>query len=217
MPTIEPTASDRAGSIVVPGTGRVAVSPDVADVRLGVSLTRPTVEAARAEAAASMDAILAAIDSAGVERRDVRTTLLSVQPQYDYRDGRAPRLVGYQLANAVDVTVRDLGRLGDVVDGTLGAGATSLDRLSFRVADPSDAERDARLAAMADARSRADVLAAAAGLTILGVSDVVEGAAAASPLPRFRELHVAMADASTPIEAGTTEIVVGVTVSYRTS
>ena len=91
--------------------------------------------------------------------------LLSVQPRYDYRDGKAPALTGYDLANVVEVTVRDLGALGAVVDGALTAGATSLDGLTFRVDDPREAERAARTAAVGEARARADVLAAAAGLS----------------------------------------------------
>ena len=122
---------------MVSGTGRVAVEPDVAELRLGVAIARPTVEAARAGAAEAMAAILAAVTGAGVARRDVRTTLLSVQPRYDYRDGKAPALTGYDLANVVEVTVRDLGALGAVVDGALTAGATSLDGLTFRVDDPA--------------------------------------------------------------------------------
>ena len=86
-------------------------------------IARPTVEAARAAAAEAMAAILAAVTGAGVARRDVRTTLLSVQPRYDYRDGKAPALTGYDLANVVEVTVRDLGALGAVIDGALTAGA----------------------------------------------------------------------------------------------
>ncbi len=209
-------APPEAGTIVVGGTGRVAVEPDLAELRLGVSVARPTVAAARAEAAVTMDAILGAVLEAGIERRDVRTTLLSVQPRYDYRDGQAPRLTGYELANVVEVTVRDLARLGDVVDRTLGAGATSMDGLSFRVADPAPAEREARIRAMTEARSRADVLAEAAGLTIQGVADVVEGDPVRPPAPRLKaERMMAVADVGTPVEAGSMEIAVSVTVTYR--
>lgn len=206
------------GSIVVSGTGRVAVAPDVADLRLGVSVTRPTVDSARAEAAATMAAILSAVDAAGVPRRDVRTALLSVQPRYDYRDGKPPTLTGYELANVVEVTVRDLGRLGDVVDGTLGAGATSMDSLSFRVAEPAPAEREARILAMAAARARADVLAEAASLTITGVASVVEGVVGSLPGPRMKaERMMLAADAAMPVETGSQEVAVSVTVSYRTN
>jgi uncharacterized protein YggE len=209
----EPSSS--SGTIVVSGTGRVAVQPNVADLRLGVAISRPTVEAARAAAAEAMTAILTAVEAAGVARRDVRTMLLSVQPRYDYKDGEAPRLVGYDLANVVEVTVRTLAGLGGVIDGALLAGATSLDGLAFRVADPTEAERRARTAAVAEARARAEVLAAAAGVAIGGVTDIVEsGAPPTWPQPRMAKLAMA-ADAGTPVEAGSTEIAVTVTVSFR--
>jgi len=206
------------GTIVVSGTGRVSVQPDTADLRLGVSVARPTVEAARTEAGRTMDAILAAVDTAGVPRSDVRTAMLSVQPRYDYSDGRAPALTGYEIANIVEVTVRDLGALGGVVDGTLGAGVTSLDGLTFRVADPAPAEREARVRAMAEARSRADVLAESAGLTIEGVAEVVEGSPPRPPIPFPKAERMAMAaDVSTPVQAGELEVSVTVTVTYHTS
>ena len=207
----------QTGTIVVGGTGRVAVTPDIAELRLGVSVTRPTVAAARLEGAATMDAILTAVTQAGVERRDVRTTLLSVQPRYDYRDDQSPRLTGYELANLVEVTVRDLARLGETVDGVLGSGATSMDGLAFRVADPAPAERDARMQAMAIARARANVLAEAAGLSITGVADIVEGDAVRplAPYPKAERIQLASADTGTPVEGGSLEIAVSVTVTFR--
>ena len=204
------------GTIVVSGTGRVAVDPDVADLRLGVAVSRPTVEAARTAAAEAMTAILDAVVSAGVARRDVRTTLLSVQPRYDFRDGKAPTLVGYDLSNIVEVTARDLANLGAVVDGALTAGATSLDGLSFRIDDPREAERAARIAAVCEARSRAEILAEAAGVALAGVADIVEGGPPPTwPRPKAAQMLRAAADAGTPVEAGTTEISVTVTVTFR--
>jgi uncharacterized protein len=211
-----PSQSRDGGTIVVPGTGRVSVVPDVADLRLGVAVARPKVDAARSEAARLMDAILAAVDGAGVARRDVRTTLLSIQPRYDYREGRPPVLTGYELANVVEVTIRDLAKLGDVVDGALAAGATSMDGLTFRLADPAPPEREARRLAMADARSRADVLAGESGLQIEGVSSIVEGGPARPPIPFSKaDRMMAVADAATPVEAGALEIAVSVTVTFR--
>ena len=215
MPASRQAKDQGTGTIVVAGVGRVAVQPDVADLRLGLAVARPTVGAARSEAAATMGSILAAVSGAGVERRDIRTTLLSVQPRYDYRDNQSPVLTGYELANVVEVTVRDLARVGDVVDATLQAGATSLDSLSFRLADPEPAEREARLLAMAAARAGADVLAEAAGLELVGVSDIVEGDVSPPPMPRMKAERMMLYDAATPVEAGSMEVVVGVTVTYR--
>jgi uncharacterized protein len=207
------------GSIVVSGTGQVAVQPDVADLRLGVTLSRATVDEARADAAATMKAILTAVEGAGVAKKDVRTSLLSVQPRYEYRDNQPPALSGYELANVVEVTVRNLARLGDVVDGTLNAGATSIDSLTFRLDDPAPAEREARMRAMANARSRAGVLAEAAGVAISGVSSVVEDGAAPPPRPfaKAERMMSSAADVSTPVETGSLEVSVRVTVAYRTT
>jgi uncharacterized protein YggE len=211
------TTPTEAGTIVVGGTGRVAVQPDVADLRLGLSINRPTVDAARSDAATTMAAILAAVEAAGVPRRDVRTSMLSVQPRYDYRDGKAPVLTGYELSNLVEVTVRDLARLGATIDGTLAAGATSMDSLTFRVADPAPAEKEARVLAMAEARTRADVLAESAGLSIVGVSDIVEGSPVRPPMPfpKAGRMALAAADVATPVESGSLEVEVSVTVTYR--
>lgn len=208
----EPSAS---GTIIVGGVGRVALAPDLADLRLGVAVGRPTVAGARAEAARLMDAILGALDAAGVARADVRTAVLAVQPRYEYPDGRPPVLTGHELANVVEVTVRDLARLAAVIDGSLGAGATSLDGLTFRVADPSAAEQEARRAAMAQARSRADVLATSSDLTITGVLEVVEGVGGQPPGPHAKADRMLMVEAATPVEAGSVEISVAVTVTYR--
>jgi uncharacterized protein len=207
------------GSIVVSGTGQVAVHPDVADLRLGVTLSRATVDEARADAAATMKAILTAVEGSGVAKKDVGTSLLSVQPRYEYRDNQPPALSGYELANVVEVTVRNLARLGDVVDGTLKAGATSMDSLTFRLDDPAPAEREARMRAMANARSRADVLAEAAGVAISGVSSVIEDGAAPPPRPfaKAERMMAAAADVSTPVETGSLEVSVRVTVAYRTT
>ena len=209
------TDASHTATIVVSGTGRIAVEPDVADLRLGVAISRETVADARTEAARAMTAILDAIRAAGVADRDVRTSVLSVQPRYDYRDGRAPALVGYDLANVVEVTVRALESIGDVIDGSLRAGATSLDGLEFRVDDPTVPEAAARTAAVAAARSRADVLAGAAGVRISGVAGIVEGGSPpAFPLAKAARMSLA-ADPGTPVAAGTTEIAVTVTVTYR--
>jgi uncharacterized protein len=202
------------GTIVVGGTGRVAVTPDVADLRLGVAVGRPTVEAARAAAATAMTDILAALESAGVARTDIRTSLLSVQPRYDYRDGKPPTLTGYDLANVVEVTIRDLASLGAVVDGSLGAGATSLDGLTFRVADPSAAETVARQGAVADARVKAMTLAEAAHVRLVEVLEIVEGGPTPT-WPQPKAARMMAADASTPVEAGTNEISVSVTMTFR--
>ena len=203
-------------SISVPGIGRVSVQPDIATLRLGVLVVRQTAAAARESAAASMTAVLEALSAKGVAMKDLRTALLSLSPVTDYSPETGPRVTGYQAANSVGVTVRDLTSAGALIDAALAAGATSMDGLEFTVDDPSAAEEQARQLAMADAKRRAQTIAAASGVTLGGVIGVVEGDRGGEPgpypVPRAMAFKAEAAD--TPVEAGSQEIVVSVSVAY---
>jgi uncharacterized protein YggE len=203
-------------SVVVPGRGRVSVEPDLASVRLGVSVTRPTASEARESAATTMAAILAAISGGGVDRKDIRTALVSLSPVVDYSSERGPRVTGYQLTNTAEVTVRSLPTVGAVIDAGLAAGATSLDGLDFRLADPVPAETRARQAAFVDARRRAETLAGAAGRTLGPVVAIAEGQGPpVGPFPRGPIAAMAMkAEADTPVEAGSQDVVVSIVVTF---
>ena len=208
-------AAPREHTISVSGTGRVLTTPDIAELRLGVAVTKPTVKEARDLAADAMTKVIAALKKLGIADRDLQTTGLSLQPQYTYPSSGNPRLTGYTLSNAVSVTLRDLEKLGPAIDDGLAAGATTLDGVYFRVDDSAGAEKQAREAAMADAKAKAQTLASAAGVSITGVASISE-ISAPPPQPMYYEgarLQAAM-DAGTPIQVGTNEVVVTVTVEY---
>ena len=201
---------------MVPGHGAVRVEPNVADARLGVVTVRPTAGDARSAAATAMEAVVGALRDGGVERRDLRTNLLSLDAVRDYSDGSG-RITGYQLANTVEATIRAIDRTGFLIDAALAAGATSLDGLTFRPDDPTEALAEARRLAVADARRRAGTLAAEAGIALGPVVGITEGGGFVPGPPRpvamFRA-KAAEADASTPVEAGTSELTIDVTVEF---
>jgi uncharacterized protein YggE len=198
--------------ITVSGVGQVSVTPDVADVLVGVVVQRPTVAQAQSAAADSMGAVVAAIKKDGVAEKDIVTVNLSLSPVYDYNSGGgAPRLVGYQFVNTVRVTVRAIGSVASIIDDAVSAGATTIGGITFRLDDPRTVQAQARGLAMADARSKADALTSAAGVSVKGVASISEATLQTNPT------YTAMAAdkaASTPIQTGTTDIVVSVTVSY---
>jgi uncharacterized protein YggE len=203
-------------TLTVTGTGRASVRPDIADLRLGVAITESTVDAARASSATALSAILARLKSQAIEERDLRTSVISVNPQYDYsQPSSPPRLVGYQFTNLVAATIRDIDKVGEAIDGALGAGATSIDQIGFRIADQTAAEASAREAAVKDARLKADTYAAAAGVSIVGVGAILEGGGGPVPYPGPMErMALAAKDAATPVEAGENEVVASVTITY---
>ena len=218
VPRNAPPADD-LDAIIVPGTGRTIVEPDIATVRLGVAIVRPTASDAREAAAATMSALLEAVGAAGVGRRDIRTTLVDLSPVTDYSPERGPRVTGYQVSNTVEITVRDLASAGELIDAGLRAGASSLDGLEFRLDDPSSAEDAARRAAIDDARRRAAVLAEAAGVSVGRVVGIVEGGdrppppIAAGGTRGMLAMKSAEA-ADTPVEGGSQEVVVSVVVTF---
>lgn len=213
---VDPTSATPEHTITVTGTGRVMVAPDVADVRIGVQVTKPTVKEARDTAAAAMTKVVAALKAAGIADKDIQTSVLSLQPVYDYPPaGGQGKLTGYMLTNAVSATVRDLARVADAVDGAMAAGATTVDGISFRVEDQAAAEAQARTAALDQAKAQAQQLATAAGVAITGISSIAESSS--SPVPvAYREAAKAAgaADLSTPVQLGTNEVDVSVTVAY---
>ncbi len=207
-------------TISVTGTGRVVVSPDIADLRVGVSVNKPTVKAARESAAEIMTRVVAALRKLGIADADIQTTILSLQPIYDYStNSNPPRLTGYQLSNSVSVTIRNLDKVGDAIDNTLAAGATSFDGVTFRVDDPAKAEAQAREAAMAQAKAKAETLAKGAGVSLQGVASISETSSPV-PYPIFYGARDAAGMAApdksvpTPVEAGTNEVTVSVAVTY---
>lgn len=208
--------ADGPRTITVTGTGHARVRPDLADLRFGVTITAPTVESARSSSSATLAAVLAKLKALGIEDRDLQTSIVSVSPQYDYsREGAPPRLAGYQFSNLVAAVVRDIERVGEAIDASLTAGATNVDRIAFRVADQSAAEREAREGAVADARAKAETYAAAAGVEIAGVASLVEsGAPVPYPMPVTERMAFAAKDVSTPIEPGENEVVATVSITY---
>ena len=202
-------------TIAVTGSGKVTVVPDLATINLGVLIERNTAKAARQAAAESMTQVLAALKALGIDDKDIATSTISLQPVYDYSNNNTPKVRGYQLQNAVTVTVRDLDKVSDVLDDSVVSGATQVNGISFDVADRAASEAKAREAAVTDAKAKADTLAKGVGVSITGVSSISE--TVSTPVWYGREMAagaLAPADASTPVMPGTTDVTIDVQVTF---
>lgn len=209
------TSTDQVHTISVSGTGTIKAKPDVADVSLGVSIQRDRAGDASAEAADAMAKVIESLLANGIAEDDIQTTQLSLDPVYNYNRDPAV-IVGYNATNIVSVTVRDLAKLGSIVDAAVDAGATNIGGISFRVDDSAALTVQARDAAMADAKAVADQLAAAAGVRITGVVSIVENVSQ-PPMPIYYAAEDSMAGAraaTTPVLAGNVDVEVQVAVVY---
>ena len=201
--------------VSVVGDGRVLVQPDVALVNFGVESTGSTLEMAQADASTRMQAVVDTLLAHGVARDDIRTSRLGVSPIYDQRDSTALR--GYRVVNSVQVKLRDLGSVGAIVDAVTAAGANRVEGIAFQVDDLTPPKDQARVLAMANARAKADQLAALAGMRVIGIKSISESDPVSSPVrqPTRAEAAPAAAPApAPPVEPGQQEVRTQVSVTF---
>lgn len=215
--TVLPPGQSAQG-ISVSGTGSVTGTPDVAVVTLGVEAEAESVGEAREDAAASMEAMIAALKDRGVADEDVQTTSFSVQPRYDFSNNRQ-QLIGFTVTNLATVKIRSIDDTGELLDAAIEAGGNlaRVQNLFFTIDDPTALEDEARAEAMADARRRAETLAEAAGVSVGRPRSINESG---GPVPiAFEEIHAAGLPAQdfarTPIELGELEVRVDVQVVFE--
>ena len=203
-------------TISVAGSGKVTVIPDIATINLGVVIERKTAKEARQAAAVAMTGVVDAVRKLGIADKDIATANVSLNPVYDYPNNAAPKIRGYQLQNTISITVRDLDKLSDVLDNSVIAGATTVNGISFDVADRTAAEAQAREAAVKDAKTKADTLANGLGVRITGVASIAESVSTPVWYERNYAAGAAMSDkaAETPVLPGSTDVVITVQVAF---
>ncbi len=204
-------AQEAPRRLVVTGEARVEAAPDLATFTAGVQSEALQAAEALAATGAAMQAVFAALEAAGVAAEDMQTSQLGVDPMWeDAGDGRQPRVRGYSASNLVTVRVRDVGRLGGLIDAVGAAGANRVYGIAFELSEPKAALDDARRRAVADARARAELLADAAGVTLGPVLSIREGGDA-GPGPMMARAEVAM---DMPVAAGVVGIEARVEIVY---
>lgn len=217
-------ADPRPATMSLQGTATVKAEPDIADVSTGVITSgKSAAEALKSNNAAMAD-LLAIAKSAGIVDRDVQTSNFSVQPQYTYSDQRdasgnrlPPQIVGYQVSNTLEIRVRDLTRLGKVLDQMVSAGSNNIGGISFDVADSSTLVNTARRDAMADALAKARLYADAAGVCLDRIVSISEAGGMLPQLKMTRQYDTAMAAESVPVATGEVSYSMNVAVEWEFS
>jgi hypothetical protein len=198
-------------TVTVTGEATVGVAPDTAIIRIGVSSQEKTAREAGEANARQMTSVLAAIKASGIAERDIQTSRLSLQPQYDPNKGGTPRLTGFQANNQVTVRIRDIDSLPTVLDRAIGAGANEMSGIEFVVSEQSKLLDQARDDAIVDARRKAELYAKAAGAKLGHVVSISEEGPA-PPQPRPMQ---AMRAGAVPVAPGEQTLRAIVSVSYE--
>jgi uncharacterized protein YggE len=209
-----------AQTITVVGQGSVRIKPDVARVSIGVETSAETVSEAVAENESNMESILAALKDLGIEDKDIQTMNYSItldrypESLPSAEAGSSQPQPVYRVSNMVTVIIRDLDKVGDVLDAVIEAGANNIWGVSFSLDDPKAAQVDARADAIADAQARAEALAELSGVQlgpVMSVSEVL--GTGVYPMPAAYAVESAAAGGGS-ISPGELEVSYQVQVAY---
>jgi uncharacterized protein YggE len=198
--------------VTVTGEATVSVAPDMVVIRIGVSSQGKTAREANDANAKQMTAVMAAIKDAGIAERDMQTSRLSLQPQYDPNRNAPARLLGFQVSNQLTIKIRDLAKVPGILDRAIGAGANEMSGIEFAVSEQSKLLDQARGEAIADAHRKAELYARAAGAKVGPVMEIAEAGAAP---PLAYPLKAMRAGAAVPVAPGEQTLRVVVSVSYE--
>ncbi|MGR9240101.1 SIMPL domain-containing protein [Rhizobium leguminosarum] len=206
--------------ISVTGDGESSVAPDMAIVNFAVVKQAKTAREALDENNKAMNDVLAALKSGGIAERDLQTSGFSIQPQYNYPqpvDGQQqqPQLIGYQTINSVTVRLRDLAKLGAVIDQSVSLGINQGGDIQFTNDKPDAAIEEARKDAVAEAVKKAKTLSEAAGVKLGRIIEINENVPRAMPQPVYRATMMKEAsDAAVPVQSGENNYNISVTVTF---
>lgn len=209
----------REAVISVSGEGRSAVTPDMAVLSFSVVSDAKTAREALDANNKSMTDVLKALKEAGIAERDLQTSGFAINPQYQYPDNsdggnKPPVLIGYQVANSLTIRVRDLAKLGGIIDQAVTLGVNQGGSIFFTNDKPEAALTEARKAAVADAIEKAKVLSEAAGVSLGRVVEISENSRTPEPVPMMRAMSKEYAADAVPVAAGENTYNVTVNVTF---
>jgi uncharacterized protein YggE len=203
-------------SLNLSATGEVKVAPDMATISFGVVTEAATAQEAMAQNATRMTQVAAALRRAGIAERDIQTSGLNLQAQYDYVQNEPPKLRGYQATNRVTVNINDLTKVGTTADAVVAAGVNQIDGISFGLKDPKTAEDQARRLAVQALQAKARLYAEALGVQLGGIRSLNEGGGYSPqpPMPVFAARMAMAGNDSTPVSAGELSVKIDITGVY---
>ena len=199
----------------IAATGEVTRVPDIAVISAGVVSRSATAAGALQDTATKMDQVLAALRKAGVQGRDIRTSNVSLNPEYRYADNQPPQLVGYTASNNVTVRFRDIRSSGAILDALVARGANQISGPTLTLDHPEAALDEARSKAIATGRARAELYARSLGLRVARVVAVSENEGSSIEPPRPMMVTARMAPAQSKIEPGEQKLQVAVSMTFE--
>ena len=203
-------------TISLSATGTASTTPDKVEISTGVTSQADTAREALSKNSEAMTQIVATLKAEGLDPKDIQTSEFTIQPLREpYKEGISPKIIGYQVTNAVHITLRDPKKLGAILDKVVNAGANEINAIEFGVSQPEALKDEARKRAMEEAIANAKLYAEAAGAKLGKVLTISEESGIIIPRGAPRAAMEMKAAAPAPIEAGTAAVEVRVSVTFE--
>ncbi len=204
----------------VTGSGTVYAKADIANIQVGLrTKTFKTAAEATKESTEKMNKINAELNKLEIEEKDIKTSNYNLSPVYNWTNSKGQELIGYEVTQTLDIKVRDLNKIGDVISKTTEQGANQIRNISFTIDDEYALKNQARELAITKAKEKAEMIAKQSGMKLGEVKSVYEDISPIiSPLAYSNAKVIAdqAAGLSAPdIQAGQNEIKVDVTLTYE--
>jgi len=215
-PPPPPAMAPAAGTLLnISATAEARRVPDVATLSAGVVTEAADGNSAMRQNAQQMDKVLAAIRAAGIAERDVQTSGINLGPRYQYAENQAPKITGYQASNTVSLKVRDITRLGKVLDALAAQGANQINGPSFEIDQPEPVRDEARMAALKQAQERAQTYAKSLGMQVRRIVSISENGGGGGMRPMMMSARAASMEMDTPVAAGETTVSISLDVVFE--
>jgi uncharacterized protein len=213
-PSVIPTADSSTRQVTVVGNGEVQGTPDTLTVNTSIEFTAPDATAAMNQTSDRQQAVINALTGSGIDKNDIATTNVTLQPQYGGGDN--PAITGYQASNSLQVKIRKLDTASQTLGliGTTGGDATRINSVSYSIDDDSQMVKDARTRAFDDAKDRAEQYAQLAGLSLGKVISISETGGTTPPTPTPAPMPRAAMEA-VPLQPGQQTVGFAVTVIWE--
>jgi len=210
------TAPNR--TISVTGTGTVNARPDTAQISIGVVSDSKTAREALDANTAAMTRVIAELKGQSIDPKDIQTSGFSVNPRYQhFKYGKPAVIIGYRVVNSATIVVRDLKKLGTILDLTVSQGSNQINGIQFSVDDITELENEARIRAMKDAKQKASLYAKAGDTKIGRVLTISEDGISRPPQPVYRSAARVAQASPVPVEAGEQKITARIHVLWELS
>jgi uncharacterized protein len=220
-PTNNITTTNASNTLSLTGTATTTVKPDKVTLSLGVETTNKTADAALAANSKIMNQVIDALKSSGVKDNETSTSSFSISPNYNYsQPSVASRITGFTVSNSIQIQSTEINNTSKWIDTAIASGANTVDRIDFALSDKKLEETKNNLIkqAMQDARAKADILASAAGVKVVGIRSINLNELAIqpppTPVPLAKQSLAATETRPTPIISGQEEVTTNMNVVF---